>query len=230
MRDWQNLFENAAESLSTRNYDLRGITQGKSEVQLTSLLQSDLTFLRPELNFYTEIPETAFKNIFEDAKLPLSVSDSRKKYDLVIYQKDRVITSYPECYIEFKFFVSTDTYNQKNPHPKSNRSEINLSRRDGEIINAKQAKQIEADFARLHYFKVASPNTLCLQGFYVCANPDGKYFKPGYDNSDMVVSRFLENYKTRKKIGEAKVIDLYNSDSDYSDQFWLKLILVEVIA
>lgn len=213
MVDWEEIFRVAAGNFQNRKYDVHGLTKSKVENLLTSLLQTELSILNPELAFYCEVPE---RQIY-------STSKSENKLDLLAFKALQSIASQPCLYSEFKFLYTGDIKDSFRTSRKSNK-------RDGQMSNIADTRKFEEDLSRLVKFKRANPSTTCIQGFYVCANTGHHYENSPKDFPNRRFEHFVRDYSTSVWLAKRKILTLSDASTESSEEFWLKLVLFEVVA
>jgi len=212
MANWEEIFRAAVENFQSRKYDVHGLTKSKVENLLTSLLQTELSILNPELAFYCEVPE---RQIYSSSK-------SENKLDLLAFKALQSISSQPFLYSEFKFLYTGDIKDSFGTSRKSDK-------KDGQMSNIADTRKFEEDLSRLVKFKRANLSTTCIQGFYVCANKGHHYANSPKDFPNRRFEHFVQDYSTSDWLEEPKLMTLSDTSTENSEEFWLKLVLFEVV-
>ena len=224
---WEQTFESSAEALSSKGYDLEGLTRAKVEIPLTGLLAHEImSFDKSRFAIMgAENPESKNSSRRTNPSMNKSVGDLNpffQKPDLLILDRDNCDWMHPSLYAEFKFFYNWD---------------VNAS---GELNSTKDLRDILKDTDKLTSFKSLTPQTICIQGTFFCRNDMQQKYRPhkdGAEDQQRQVSHkgFIDYYK--KKIKETKpscsiisdkVIPLSCVTESSKTSFWLDLVLLEI--
>jgi len=208
--EWLIWFETAIRGMRDKPYDFKGLAIGKAENAITGLIAHEMMCRRPDLVAYIEIPASSK----EDEDLGNRKSDSeggkKPKPDLFVMKKDAQDWKEPEVYAEFKFYLSQDIESTE----RDGCTPVPLGTRNREHI-----KEALADLRKLHSFKAMSPETVCVQGFYLCYSPEAKYGKKASGNKP--IEHFINSYGDLPSLKQARLesISSRKSSPDESDWF-----------
>jgi len=180
------IFQSAVRSIQESNYDLRGFTKSKVEEGLTALLATGLMASAPNFHAYVEVPTNesigpGFADVTtnRDSKREKQQTES----DLIVLNRHSPNWEDPKFYLEFKFKYNFDL-EWFNLEPKKEDPKIELVRNYVENLG---------DLMKLSQFKDSHQETICLQGLYICFNPESKYKDKGGGPESNIAS-FVRDY------------------------------------
>lgn len=184
----KTIFEIAIEQMQDSKYDLQGFTESKVEEGLTALIATGLMASNKNIHAYVEVPTYEDKGMVDQDNLTSRNSEvgrgERRSRDLFVLNRESKNWNDPEFYVEFKFKQNYDLEWFNQDSKKQNPS----------IDSVSNYVENLADLEKLYSFKDKHQTTRCLQGFYVCFNPDS----PVYDNKgrspNSNIAGFIENY------------------------------------
>ena len=181
------IFQSAVKSIQESNYDLRGLTKSKVEVGLTALLATGLMASAPNFHAYVEVPTsesigTGLEDIRTNRDFKRKKEQTRS--DLIVLNRHSPNWEKPEFYLEFKF---KQNYDLKwfNLEPKKEEREITLVNNYVENLG---------DLKKLSQFKESHQETICLQGFYICFNPESEKYEKKVGAPESNIAGFIRDY------------------------------------
>lgn len=181
------IFQSAVRSIQESNYDLQGFTKSKVEEGLTALLATGLMASAPNFHAYVEVPTNESMGPgLEDVRTYRN--SKRKKQqtwsDLIVLNRHSPNWEDPEFYVEFKFKQNYDL-EWFNLEPKKEDPNIDLVSNYVENLG---------DLIKLSQFKDSHQETICLQGLYICFNPESKIYKNKGRGPESNIASFVRDY------------------------------------
>jgi hypothetical protein len=216
------IFQSAVKSIQESKYDLRGFTKSKVEEGLTALLATGLMASAPNFHAYVEVPTSeSIGTGLEDVR---TNRDSKRKKeqtwsDLIVLNSHSPNWEHPKFYLEFKFKQNYDL-EWFNLEPKKEEPKISLVKNYVENLG---------DLKKLSQFKESHKETICIQGFYICFNPESKIYKDNGRGPESNIASFIRDY-TNPELRASNHKIFLNSISKSTDESlgnWKKLLMDE---
>jgi len=161
------IFQSAVKSIQESNYDLRGFTKSKVEVGLTALLATGLMASAPNFHAYVEVPTSE--------SIGTGLEDIRTNRDFK-RKKEQTRSDLIKQNYDLKWF---------NLEPKKEEREITLVNNYVENLG---------DLKKLSQFKESHQETICLQGFYICFNPESEKYEKKVGAPESNIAGFIRDY------------------------------------
>jgi hypothetical protein len=216
------IFQSAVKSIQESNYDLRSFTKSKVEVGLTALLATGLMASAPDFHAYVEVPTNeSIGTGLEEVRI--SRDSKRKKEqtwsDLIVMNRHSPNWEDPKFYLEFKFKQNYDL-EWFNLGPKKEEPKIKLVKNYVENLS---------DLKKLSQFKESHKGTICIQGFYICFNPESKKYNDNGRGPESNIISFIRDYTNPelRTSNHEKFLKSISRSTDESSGDWKKLLIDE---
>lgn len=216
------IFQSAVKSIQENNYDLRGFTKSKVEEGLTALLATGLMASAPDFHAYVEVPtnESIGTGLEEVRTNRDSKSEKEQMWsDLIVLNRHSPNWEDPKFYLEFKFKQNYDL-EWFNLEPKKKEPTIELVKNYVDYLG---------DLKKLSQFKESHKETICIQGFYICFNPESKKYKDNGRGPESNITSFIRDYTNPelRTLNHEKFLKSISRSTDKRSGDWKELLMDE---